>query len=370
MKKIFSFILIFYFTFLIGNAQHKNEITILYLLPFHLNEGNVNPLSLRTRAELHQIRQFEMMGFWLGAKMALQKYENTDKQINVIVRDVTADEKTLKKILDDSELMANVNVIIGPFYGFLFPIAAEYATKHNIIIVNPFSTRYDFVANYSSVYKLIPPFLSRPKTIEKIFLTNEQNYSIVLWGDSVPSPELTAYKYYFNENNIRFKETNRLTITLDANRKNLIIALFEKTERVIQGVHALINNEERIDFVLVAPEKWLNISELTEDFYQLPHLYFFTNYFVKEDDIAVKQFMSDYYFLYETPALLDDYSYQGYDITRYFIELFFADFNPEEVRYTPLSYEFHWNRLPSGGFENLKSRLMQVKDKELVEILY
>ena len=368
MKKILLLTFAFFLSFFIGNAQEKNEVTMLYLLPFHLNEGNVNPLSIRTSAELHQIRQFEMMGFWLGAKMALQQYESSDKQINVIVRDVVTNEDALRRILNDTDLMAKVNIIIGPFYGSLFPIAADYATKHNIIIVNPFSTRYDFVANYSSVYKLIPPFLSRPETIDKVFLSNGENYSLVLWGDSVPGPELTAYKYYFNEHNIKFKETSRLNVTLDAKKKNLVIALFDKAERVIQGVHTLFNNEEQIDFVLVAPEKWFNVSELTEDFYQLPQLYFFTNYFVKEDDIEVIQFKSDYYFLYETPALLDDYSYQGYDITRYFIDLFFAGFTPEKVKYTPLSYKFHWNCLPSGGFENVKSRLIQVKDLELEEV--
>jgi hypothetical protein len=121
---------------------------------------------------------------------------------------------------------------------------------------------------------------------------------------------------------------------------------------------------------LVVPEKWFSISELTEDFFKLSDLYFFTNYFVDENCSTVKQFQSDYFFYYEVPALLADYSYQGYDITHYFIELFFADFKPEDVKFTPLSYQFQWKQILDGGFENVKTRLIKVVDLELEEVKF
>ena len=368
MKKKLFLIFFVITHFFYGFSQNNNEITILYLLPFHLNEGVVPQSSLKNSALIHQVKQFEMMGFWLSAKMALKEYENTDKTINVIVRDVVTDKNALKKILDDSVLMAPVNIIIGPFYGALFPMAAEYAKNHNIIIVNPFSTRYDFVENNPAVYKLTPPFISRPETIAAHFLSEPDKYNVILWGDSATTIELQAYKYYFNEHNIRFKEVHTLTLPEDMRKTNLIIALFEQPERVIHAVHTLINEEETPDRVVVVPEKWLSISELTEEFYNLPELFYFSNCFIDENSENVQLFQTDYLYYYESPADLADYAFQGYDITRYFIDLFFADFNHNEVKFKPLSYQFQWKQIEGGGFENIKARLIQVKDLDLEEV--
>jgi len=366
-KRLFIFIILL--TCLFGNVQSKNEVTILYLLPFHLEEG-INNSLFKSSAEINQERQFEMMGFWLGAKMALQQYEFTDKKINVIVRDAVTDVKELNKILHDSVLMENVNIIIGPFYGSLFPIAAEFAKEHNIIIVNPFSTRFDFVENNPYVYKLTPPFSSRPETIAEVFFSRSNEYNIILWGDSVITPELQAYKSYFKEHGISFKEVHTLTLSQSTKKNNLIIALFDRPARVIHSVHTLVSNnpESNVQNIVVVPEKWLSISELTEDFYKLPHLYFFTNYFVDENNSAVKQFRSDYTFYNEAPAELAAFSYQGYDITRYFIDLYFVDFNPDDVQFHPFSYKFEWTQILNGGFENAKARFIRIKNLELEEV--
>jgi len=367
-KKLFAIVISL--VCLLGNAQSKNEVTILYLLPFHLNE-EVNYVSFRNSTEINQVKQFEMMGFWLGAKLALQVYEYTDKEINVIVRDAVTNVRSLNAILEDHDLMANVNIIIGPFYGSLFPIAAEFAKEHNIVIVNPFSTRFDFVENNPYVYKLTPPFTSRPEAIAEMFLANPNEYNIILWGDSLTTPELQAYKSYFREHSINFREVRYLSIPQSARRKNLIIAFFDEPTRVIHGVHTLINKDIAsvdIQNIVVVPEKWLAVTELTEDFFNLPHLYFFTNYFVDENNEAVAQFQSDYVFYYEAPAELAAYSYQGYDITRYFIDLYFADFEHDKVQFQPLSYKLQWKRILDGGVENVKARLIQVKNLELMEV--
>ena len=368
MKKKLLIILICSFSTFFCNAQNTNEVTVLYLLPFHLTEISEIYTSFKNSSDINQVKQFEMMGFWLGTKMALQEYNNSDKMINVIVRDAVTDEYALTELLKDSLLMARVNIIIGPFYGSLFPVAAEFAKNHNIIIINPFSTRYDFVEHNPNVYKLVPPFISRSETLSEHFLSRPNDFNIILWGDSTITPELLAYRYYFNEQKIQYKEVHTLTLPLDTRKKNLIIALFTEPNRVINSVHTLTNYDETEYNIVVAPEKWFSISELTEDFFKLPHLYFFSNYFVDENSNEAKQFQTDYLYNYEAPAELAAYSYQGYDITRYFIDLFFADFKVDEVTFQPLSYRFQWEQILDGGFENKKVRFIQVKNLELEEV--
>jgi len=336
-------------------------------LPFHLKENTAKLSALKSSTEIYQMKQFEMMGFWCGAKLALQEYNNSDKKINVMVRDVTTDVTALQKILEDTDLMNQVNLIIGPFYGALFPEAADFAKKHNITIVNPFSTRFDFVENNPNVYKLVPSLISRPETLAQVFLNAPDEYNVILWGDTVPTHEMQAYKHYFTEKNIPFKEMRSLSVSQNSKKKNLIVAFFDNSTRVIHSVHTILNLEMENN-ILVVPEKWFTISELTEDFYGLPNLYYFTDYFVDEKDTKIQQFQSDYILYYESPAELAAYSYQGYDITRYFIDLYFADFNTNDVKFTPLSYKFQWKQISTGGFENTKTRLIRIKDFELEEV--
>ena len=368
MKKKLLIILIASLSNILCNAQSKEEVTLLYLLPFHLTEITDISSSIKNSSDINQVKQFEMMGFWSGTKLALNEYNLSNKKINVIVRDAVKNTYSLNKLLEDTLLMKQVDIIIGPFYGSLFPIAAEFAKNHNIIIVNPFSTRYDFVENNPNVFKLIPPFVSRPETLSKHFLSHSHEYNVILWGDSTTTPEQLAYKYFFNENHISYKEIHTLTIPLNTRKKNFIIALFEEPQRVINCVHTLTNDEEKTNNIIVIPESWLSISELTEDFYQLPNLYYFTNYFIDEHCNRVQQFKEEYLFHYEAPAELADYSYQGYDITRYFIDLYFADFEIDKVTFQPLSYQFLWNRIPTGGLENTKARLISIKNLELEEV--
>jgi hypothetical protein len=366
MKKNLFIFLIASFSYIFCGAQNNNEVTVLFLLPFHLNES-ADISSIRNSSEIHQERPFEMMGFWLGAKMALQEYENSDKTINVIVRDAVTDARALNRILNDSVLMSPVNIIIGPLYGSIFPVAAEYARKHNIIIVNPFSTRYDFVAHNPAVYKLVPPYINRPETIENVFLSHPNNYNIILWGDSVTTPELIAYKYYFDDKNIYYNEIHTDTLPDDWYDTNLIIALFDEPARVIQSVHSLVNHEAEKN-VFVTSDKWFSVSELTEDFYNLPYLYYFSNNFVDNYSSEVKLFQSDHIFYYDAPAEISAYSYQGYDITRYFIDLHYVDYDFEKVQFSPLSYKFQWKQIPDGGFENQKVRFVRASNFVLEEV--
>jgi len=366
MRKNLLILLITLLSHQICCAQRTNEITVLYLLPFHLKENPVYS-SFKSSAEIFQVKQFEMMGFWLGAKMALDEYQNSNKIINVIVRDAVTDIHELNKILENTTLMESVNIIIGPFYGSLFPTAAEYAKNHQIIIINPFSSRYDFVENNPYVYKLLPPFISRAEVVAEHFLSDSEEYDIILWGDSTITPERIAYKYYFDKHQISYKEVNSLSLSKSHSKKNIIISLFEQQERAVYAVHSLVSYSETNNIVII-PEKWFTISELPEDFYTLPELYYFTNYFVDENSEEIKQFRLDYVNNYGAPADLASFSYQGYDVTRYFIDLFFADFNTNELQFNPFSYQFKWQQILNGGFENVKTRLIQVKDLELEEI--
>lgn len=374
MKKGFLTILIYLSCGIFAFSQTQKEITVLFLLPIHLDESAVDIATIETDFDIYEIPSFEMMGFWEGAKLALKTYEDSPYKVHVIVRDITTDEKKLITLFNNNQLMKDVDLIIGPFYGSLFPIAANYAKEHNISIINPFTSRTDFVNNNSSVYKLTPALTSRAESLHKNILSKFEQNNVVLWYDSNDTIELSAYEKYFKEKKISYTlahvgqgsivENLRLT----TNKQNVIIALYNNQTHVINQMRLLSGIENTYPITLIFPETWLNISSLDDDFYALKNLYYFTNYYVENDNQNIKDYRIHYIETYQSPCQLERYSYQGYDITKYFIDLYFAGFNEKMVTYVPMSYKFKFKQWTKGGFENDKPRLIQIQDFERKEV--
>lgn len=374
MKKAFLILLLVLLSIQNSYSQSQKEITILYLIPLHLSDSLIDINKIDTDMDIYEIPSFEMFGFWEGAKMALQSYENGNKNVKVVVRDVTTDETKLEKIFQDEKFMKDVDLIIGPFYGSLFPIASKYAKDHKITIINPFSTRTNFVSENSAVYKLTPPLNSRPESLQKNILTKHPDYSVILWYDSEDNVELAAYETYFKTNEIPYTltkvkpETYSLNLTLSSTKHNVIIALFQNQTNVINQMRLLEGIKNQFQFSLIFPEEWLQVSSLDDDFYAMPNIYYFSNYYVDQNSSTVMDFKSDYVTTYHSPCQLERYSYQGYDITKYFIDLFFVGYNFKNVTYKPMSYKFKFKQWTSGGFENDKVRLIEIKNFEKVEV--
>lgn len=374
MKKAFLVILLIWLSLQNSFSQSSKEMTILYLIPLHLSDSLIDINKIESDLDIYEIPSFEMFGFWEGAKLALQSYENGNKNVKVVVRDVTTDEKKLQKILQDEKLMKDVDLIIGPFYGSLFPIASKYAVDHKITIINPFSTRTDFVKENEAVYKLIPPLSSRPESIQKHILSHQPDFYVILWYDAEDNVELAAYENYFKSNQIPYTltkvkpETYSLNLTLSSTKHNVIIALFQNQTNVINQMRLLEGIKNQYQFSLIFPEEWLHVSSLDDDFYSMPNIYFFSNYFVDHKSSTVIDFKSAYITNYHSPCQLERYSYQGYDITKYFIELYFEGYNKKNISYTPMSYKFKFKQWTNGGFENDKVRLIEIKNFEKVEV--
>jgi hypothetical protein len=374
MKKGFLSILFSVCFLFVSFAQTPKEITVLYLLPLHLEESNIDISKIESDFDIYEIPSFEMIGFWEGAQLALKTYEDSKNKVNVIVRDISTDEQKLIEILNNSKLMNDVDLIIGPFYGSLFPIAAKYAAEHKITIVNPFSSRTDFVRENPYVYKLIPPLSARPESIKKQILNFYPNHQVVLWYGNGDTLELKAYELYFQENDIPFTlaklgQGSFITnLNLLTDTQNVVIALFNNQTQVINQMRLLSGVQNSYPITLIFPEEWLNISSLDDDFYSIKNLYYFTNCFVDLNLQTINDFRVHYVETYQSPCQLDRYSYQGYDITKYFIDLFFTGNIEKSVTYTPMAYKLKFKQWTKGGYENDRVRLIQIQDFQRKEV--
>ena len=371
MRKVVLFIICLIFG--LGSAFAKpSEYKILYLIPFETD--NYTAPYIKECEDMDNVRSYQLMGFWNGAQMAIEELVKDENfHFEIVVRDVSNSESKLRKILEDKELMSDVNLIIGPFFSKLFTIAAEYAKQYQIPIVNPFTSRQDVVEGNEFVYKLIPSLEARPSMIA--FLAQQSNaFPIIIYGDSTSkNKEMLAYRKYFQDNHISYDispNASAVVNRLTNDRPQFVLTFYDNPAQNLIISRNLLYSKKTDNLTFVVPETWLESKTYDIEYYSKLNLHFFSDYYVDFDDEKTKTFIYDYTQRFGVPPSLKNFAFQGYDITRFFVELMVNDFDLDRVKVMPIAFPLSFDKFPDGGFENVNVQFLEVKDNEIVPSLH
>lgn len=348
------------------------EKTVLYLLPFFGDEFNsFKTTSIRSSASIDNEPVFSLVSFWEGAQMALDEYETSSRRIHVVVKDITYDNEKLRRIMEDEELMSRVNLIIGPFFATQFEIAAEYANRYHIPIVNPFTNKQNILENNEYVYKVQSSGETMAEMVKQRWIDAKNVSEILVWTErGADIPALQNCERYFNDINVPFEfilddDKNSVKKRLRADKQQVIFPFFQYNTTVIANMRNLGIEKDFPNTVFVIPEEWIKIDALEVDYLNKLNVHFFSDYFVNEEDDTTLVFISNFIERFNTPPDLNRFSFQGYDITKYFIELMFNDFDASKVQYKPIGMRFNFQKTENGGFENHGMFLLQLKDYKI-----
>ncbi len=351
------------------HAETK-EFTLLYLIPFE-SDSYTSPY-VKECDDMDKVRSYQLMGFWNGAQMALDDYGN-EMKLNVVVKDISNDENKLRRVMEDETLMRSVDLIIGPFFGKLFEVAAGYAKRYEIPIVNPFTKRQDFLNDNEFVYKLVPSMEARPAMIA--FLAQQSDaFPIIIYGDSVSShKEMNAYVTYFNKNRIEYEITSSasaVSANLSNDKRRFVITFYDNPAKNLIISRNLIYSKNIDNLTFVVPETWLESKTYDIEYYSRLNLHFFSDYYVDYEAEDTKTFMFNYTQRFGIPPTLQNFAFQGYDITRYFLEFLRAGNDVDRVKVTPLAFPLSFDKIPDGGFENVNVQFLEVKDNVIIPSIY
>ena len=345
---------------------------ILYLIPFD-SENYTSPY-VKEIEDIETVRSYQLMGFWNGAQMAIEEMSKGENiNFEVIVRDISNNEAKLRRIMEDRELMSGVDLIIGPFFSKLFSIAAEYAKQYRIPIVNPFTNRQDFVEGNEYVYKLIPSLEARPAMIA--FLAQQSGASpIIIYGDSSSqNKEMLAYLKYFRDNHIAFEITpnaSSVVSRLIPDRPQFVVTFYDNPAQNLIISRNLIYSKKTDNLTFVVPQTWLDSKTYDIEYYSKLNLHFFSDYYVDYDAEKTKTFVYNYTQKYGVPPSLENFAFQGYDITCYFAQLVLNQFDHDRVKVSPIAFPLSFDKSSDGGYENVNVQFLEVKDDEIIPSLY
>lgn len=357
---------------LLGTATASAETErykILYLIPFE-SASYTTPI-VKECEDMDNVKSYQLMGFWNGAQMAIEEYEKNGENIrfDIVVRDISNDERKLRRVMEDEELMAGVKLIIGPFFGKLFAVAAEYAKEREIPIVNPFTSRQDFLEGNEFVYKLRPSYETRPAMIA--FQAQQTNaFPIIVYGDSTSKDkEMTAYLKYFKANRIPYEITpNATTVVnrLEKEKPRIVITFYDNPAQNLIISRNLLYSEKTGNLTFVVPEKWMESKTYDIEYYNKLNLHYFSDYYIDFENEKTKTFVYDYTERFGVPPSLESFAFQGYDITRFFVEFIRNHNDLDRVKVSPIAFPLSFDKTPGGGYENVNVQFLEVKDNEIV----
>lgn len=374
MKKIIALSLMVLTVISLWAQPTGERKTVLYLIPFYTHEyrGPVAP-SVSSSQDIQGVNSFLLMGFWAGAQIALDEYQDQNVALNIVVKDVTENEAELRKIMEDKELMEDVDLIIGPFFNKTFQIAAEYAKKYKIPIVNPFTNRTDILEGNEYVYKVIPSVESRPATLSYMAEAYPHSNIILYKDSSMKNAASLAYVHYFQNKNIPFQEVSSQSALLKAiksNTKNFVVVFSNNAAKMLMLSRDLLYNSKPEDIILVVPEKWLSSNTYDVEYYSKLNIHFFSNYFVDEKDQQTQLFIQKYKEKFKSIPTVENFAFQGYDITRFFVEMIRNEGDMDRVKVSSISYPMSFDKTPNGGYENVNIHFLEVLDDEVIPAQY
>lgn len=350
----------------------QTEKTVLFLIPFFGNTYNAQEIvQIKESEDIENTSVFQLMGFWAGAQIALDEFNDKQVPLNIIVKDVSNDETKLRNIMEDQSLMSKVDLIIGPFFGKQFMIAANYAKNYKIPIINPFTSKQDILNNNPYVYKLSPSIYAEPAMIS-FMLDMYPQHKLMIYADTVQDKqEYKAYSQYFREKNIPYTlmaQNKNIVSQLQSDKKNIVLVLSSKPAQMLMLSRDILFNANLDNLVLVVPEEWFEEKTYDVEYYSKLNLHFFSDYFVDMADENTQVFVHKYLEKFNAPPLLKNFSFQGYDVTKYFITALLNDMDLDRVKYNPLAYRFTFDKVKDGGYENVNIQFLEVKDNEIVPV--
>jgi ABC-type branched-subunit amino acid transport system substrate-binding protein/predicted negative regulator of RcsB-dependent stress response len=125
---------------------HKERYTVSLLLPFMLESLDASP---------GRKRNWIVLDFYEGIKLALDTLNSKGPQIQVRAYDTETGLDNLKKLLLTDELK-NTDLVMGPLYPNENQVVQEFSIANQVNVVNPFSNNTDLIGSNPYAYLFQP----------------------------------------------------------------------------------------------------------------------------------------------------------------------------------------------------------------------
>lgn len=350
--------------------EHVNVAKVALLLPFMANE----PLSS------DNIRFLE---YYEGFLLAMDSLRNKGYSIDLHVYDTGNGTKNIKDILKKEELK-HVNLIIGGVQNDQIKLIADFANKHTIKYVIPFTSKNDEVLNNASVFQMNTPhsylYAKASQAVSNLF--RDHNIIILNCPDDKAEKAdfIKTLKMELKNKQIPFKEftcnddfATTIESQLSKEQPNVIIPTSASSEvltKILSPLRQLVETTADYRLSLFGYPEWQTYTkDFLEDFYRLD-TYIYSYFYADNLSPEVKQFYQNYKTWYSKNPIniFPKYGMLGFDTGLFFVDALYNygenfENNLPNINYKSIQTGFDFERVNNwGGFINTNLFIIHYKN--------
>lgn len=303
------------------------EVTVPVKEYHPVNKVNAAIILPFTNAKGEPSRQ--NFDFYSGALLAVYDLAEEGIDINLTVHDIMD-----KNSVYNAEMINSNDVVIGPVStADLTKLFFTTGGKGNIVspldpragkLTASYQTLIQAPAPHAAQYQDLVKWMKEDfRTGDKAILITEkgtrQSGIISQMKEALDSSALAyeTFSYSILEGRDVTEPLTRMMSTEGANRVLIASESEAFVNDVVRNINLLIYNN--LDLVLYAPSKIRSFETIEVENFHNASMHVSLSYYIDYNSAEVKEFLLKYRALYNTEP--NQFAFQGYDVTRYFIEL-------------------------------------------------
>ncbi len=311
----------------------KTTYKIALLLPFMLGKS-ADALDAPIDQEISGFESFNYFQFYAGFMLAADSLEKTGlrARIQVLDADKLNDTLTIRQALR-KQGMDKMDLLIGPIFATSFNIAARFAQKNKIGIINPLSRRESIVKGNPYVIKTQASGSGIAAKLSAFIINHYPNSNIIaviadkkefssISGEFAMQLKAGITTHTFNgtlqEANYSTDLMTGVTKKLKPGVKNIVILFSNNKNKVPNFVSLLNPYSKNNDIILIGMDGWEDLNLETEFLVNLK-FHQVTSSYIDYESEAVQQFILKFRNKYGAVPMADKYAFLGYDIGWYFL---------------------------------------------------
>jgi LysM repeat protein/ABC-type branched-subunit amino acid transport system substrate-binding protein len=361
----------------------SKQYKVALLIPFYLDEID------SIRVDQKDPKSFAFVQFYEASLLAVDSLKKQGLDVELFVYDTGGDEGVDKtKTIFQKRELADMDLIIGPFYAKCFEIASRYAGLHKIPIVNPLSKRNEIITGKPWVFKVQPTgtgqmselagFINQHFANSNVILVRSDKLKMAVEAAAFKAEMLLNFKKQSRLNN--FKESfftaegiSGLTLRLSNDKPNILVVL-STDEVFVSGIlRKLVEKGGNYDLTVMGMASWEQFKLDIKAMIQLK-MHLCSNKIVDFSDGSVQQFSSAFQKEYKTVPEVKKYGFDGFDITYYFLSALLKygrqfEKHIDDYPYQGLQNSFHYHKNEGGGYENTGVNFYRFEENKLKRVL-
>lgn len=346
------------------------------------------PFSSRTGASEEQSRMVE---FYEGFLMAADSLKRQGISLDIHTFDSKGKASEVSAILAQGK-MKEMDIIFGPVNQEAIPLLADFADKHDIRLVIPFSPKVDQVFKNPHIYQINTPQSYLYSEVYEHFIRKFGRSNVVFVEDGSSDSEKAEFikgmKNGLKEKGISYKQVRigteidpaKVIAAMDTLQENIFIPTSGRSSALNKILpHLTMVRREHPNFnmhLFGYPEWQTYTQDFLANFYELD-TYFYSSFYTNNLFPAAIQFTHAYrrWYSKDMANTFPKYGMLGFDIGYYFLKGLAQQGNKLEdnlnrIQVTPIQTGFKFERVNNwGGFINRKVFFVHfTKDFELIKL--